>query len=576
MRMTSYFGKTLREEPGEAETASHRLLLKSGMIQQVASGVYSYLPLAWRSLRKIENIMRHEMDAAGGQEVRMPALHPLELWKESGRAEAMGQTLFTMIDRRERLMVMAPTHEEVVTLMVRANVHSYRDLPQILYQIQTKFRDEARPRGGLLRVREFDMKDAYSFDVDDEGLARSYDAMVQAYRNIFHRCGLPAVQAEADSGAIGGRDSHEFILPAESGEDVLLLCPGCGYAANAERAESVKPPQDEEVPLPLSEVHTPGIKTIEALATFLGIPESKTLKAVFYACDGQVVFITIRGDLEVNEVKLKNILRCRELRLATEGEVEGAGLVAGSASPAGMWRSFRKEGIAIIADDSIRLGSNFVVGANRPDYHLRNANYPRDFEPDVIADIALAQAGHACRRCGTLLEAKRGIEVGHVFKLGTFFTERLEASFLDQDGTQRPIVMGSYGIGVGRLLAAAIEQNHDEKGIVFPNAIAPYQVQLVALNVENPQVAQASEDLYQHLEQAGLEVLYDDRQETAGVKFNDADLLGFPVRIVVSPRNLNQGSAEMKLRQESDAQLVGLGEVVGKAKELLDAANELG
>jgi prolyl-tRNA synthetase len=545
------------------------------MIQQVASGVYSYLPLAWRSLRKIENIIRQEMDAAGGQEVRMPALHPLELWEETGRAEAMGQTLFTLKDRRDRPLVMAPTHEEVFTLMVKANVHSYRDLPQILYQIQTKFRDEARPRGGLLRVREFDMKDAYSFDVDDEGLARSYDAMVQAYRNIFHRCGLPAVQAEADSGAIGGKDSHEFILPAENGEDVLLLCPGCGYAANAERAESVKPPQDEEVSLPLSEVHTPGIKTIEALATFLGIPESKTLKAVFYACDGQVVFITIRGDFEVNEVKLKNILRCRELRLATEGEVEGAGLVAGSASPAGMWRSFRKEGIAIIADDSIRLGSNFVVGANRPDYHLRNANYPRDFEPDVIADIALAQAGHACRRCGTLLEAKRGIEVGHVFKLGTFFTERLEASFLDQDGTQRPIVMGSYGIGVGRLLAAAIEQNHDEKGIVFPTAIAPYQVQLVALNVENPQVAQASEDLYQRLEQAGLEVLYDDRQETAGVKFNDADLLGFPVRIVVSPRNLNQDSAEVKLRQESDAQLVGLGEVVGKAKALLGSANEL-
>ena len=573
MRMTRFFGKTLREEPGEAETASHRLLLKAGMIRQVASGVYSYLPLAWRSLRKIENIIRQEMDAAGGQEVRMPALHPLELWDETGRAEAMGQTLFVVKDRRERLLVMAPTHEEVITLMVKANVHSYRDLPQLLYQIQTKFRDEARPRGGLLRVREFDMKDAYSFDADEEGLARSYDAMVQAYKNIFSRCGLPAVQVEADSGAIGGKDSHEFILATESGEDVMLLCPGCGYSANAERAERVKPPQDEEIPLPLSEVHTPGIKTIEDLAAFLGIPESKTLKAVFYACDGQVVFITIRGDLEVNEVKLKNILHCRELRLATEGEVEGAGLVAGSASPAGMWRSFRKEGIAIIADDSIKLGSNFVVGANRPDYHLRNANYPRDFEPDVIADIALAQAGHACRRCGTPLEAKRGVEVGHVFKLGTFYSERLEANFLDSEGVQGPIIMGCYGIGVGRLLAAVIEQNHDEKGIVFPSTIAPYQLHLVALNVEDPQVAQAAENLYQRLEQAGLEVLYDDRPETAGVKFNDADLLGFPVRIVVSPRNLRQGSAEVKRRRESEARLVGLGEVVEVAKGLLETVN---
>jgi prolyl-tRNA synthetase len=459
--------------------------------------------------------------------------------------------------------------------MVKANVQSYRDLPQLLYQIQTKFRDEARPRGGLLRVREFDMKDAYSFDADEEGLARSYDAMVQAYKNIYRRCGLPAVQVEADSGAIGGKDSHEFILATESGEDVMLLCPGCGYSANAERAESVKPPRDEETPLPLSEVHTPGIKTIEDLAAFLGIPKSKTLKAVFYASDGQVVFIAIRGDLEVNEVKLKNLLHCRELRLATEGEVEGAGLVAGSASPAGMWRSFHKEGIAIIADDSIKLGSNFVVGANRPDYHLRNANYPRDFEPDVIADIALAQAGHACRHCGTPLGAKRGIEVGHVFKLGTFFTERLEASFLDREGVQRPIIMGCYGIGVGRLLAAAIEQNHDEKGIVFPPAIAPYQVHLVALNVEDTAVAQAAEDLYQRIEQAGLEVLYDDRQETAGVKFNDADLLGFPVRIVVSPRNLRQGSAEVKQRRESQAQLVALEEVVEVAKGLLEADSEL-
>jgi prolyl-tRNA synthetase len=569
MRMTSSFGKTLREEPAEAETVSHRLLLKSGMIRQVASGVYSYLPLAWRSLRKIENIIRQEMDAIGGQEVRMPALHPMEVWEESGRAETMGQTLFTLKDRKDRLLVMAPTHEEVFTLMVKANVYSYRDLPQILYQIQTKFRDEARPRGGLLRVREFDMKDAYSFDVDAEGLSISYNTMVQAYKNIYRRCGLPAVQAEADSGAIGGKDSHEFILPADSGEDVLLLCPGCGYAANAERAESVKPTQDDETSLALSEVHTPEIKTIESLAAHLGVLESKILKAVFYESDGEMVFVTIRGDLDVNEIKLKNLLRCKELRLATDGEVEGAGFVAGFASAVGL------KGVKSVADDSIKLGANFVVGANRPDYHMLNANYSRDFEPDVIADIALAQAGHDCRRCGTPLEGKRGIEVGHVFKLGTVFSESLEAGFLDQDGAQQPVVMGCYGIGVGRLLAAAIEQNHDEKGIVFPMAIAPYQVHLVALHVENPDVVKAAEDLYQRLQEAGLDVLYDDRSETAGVKFNDADLLGFPIRIVASPRNLNQGSVEVKPRHENDAQLVALEHVVGKTNELLAAASEL-
>ena len=568
MRMTGFFGKTLREEPAEAETPSHRLLLKAGMIRQVAAGVYTYMPLAWRSLRKIEEIIRQEMDAAGSQEVRMPVLHPVELWEESGRRDAFGKNLFTLEDRRERSLVMAPTHEEVITLTVKANVHSYRDLPQILYQIQTKFRDEARPRGGLIRVREFDMKDAYSFDVDEEGLDRSYEAMVQAYKNIYRRLHLPAVQAEADSGAIGGKDSHEFLLPTESGEDVVLVCPGCGYAANAEKAQVVKPPQETEDPLPLEEVHTPGIKTIEDLAAFLGIPESKTLKAVFYACDGEMVFVTIRGDLEVNEIKLKNLLHCRELRLATPEEVEEAGLVAGSASSIGL------ENVRTVADDSIMLGANFVVGANRTDYHLRNANYPRDFQPDVIADITLAEPGHACHRCNTPLEALRAIEVGHVFKLGTFYSETLDATYLDSDGAQKPIVMGCYGIGVGRLLAGVIEQHHDEKGIIFPPSVAPYHAHLVALNVEDSQVTEAADDLYERLQQAGLEVLYDDRPETAGVKFNDADLMGFPVRVVVSPRNLRQGSAEVKLRREKDAELVVLENVTARVRELLESSME--
>ena len=570
MRMTSFFGKTLREEPSEAETPSHRLLLKSGMIRQVAAGVYTYMPLAWRSLRKIEEIIRQEMDAAGSQEVRMPALNPVELWEESGRRDAFGKNLFTLEDRRERGLVMAPTHEEVITQTVKANVHSYRDLPQILYQIQTKFRDEARPRGGLIRVREFDMKDAYSFDADDDGLDRSYEAMVQAYKNIYQRLHLPAVQAEADSGAIGGKDSHEFLLPTESGEDVVLVCPCCDYAANAERCQIIKPPQETEDPLPLEDVHTPGIKTIEELAAFLGIPKSKTLKAVFYAADGEIVFVTIRGDLEVNEIKLKNLLHCRELRLASPEEVEEAGLVAGSASSIGL------KGIRTIADDSISLGSNFVVGANRPDYHMRNANHPRDFEPDEIADITLAEPGHACHLCGDALEAMRAIEVGHVFKLGTFYSETLEATYLDSDGAQKPIIMGCYGIGVGRLLAGVIEQHHDEKGIIFPPSVAPYDVHLVALNVEDAQVIEAAEGLYEGLRQAGLEVLYDDRPESAGVKFNDADLMGFPVRVVVSPRNLRQNSAEVKLRRESDAELVALQGVMARVRELLEAAGEPG
>ena len=563
MRMTSFFGKTLREEPAEAETPSHRLLLKSGMIRQVASGVYTYMPLAWRSLRKIEGIIRQEMDAAGCHEIRMPALHPLELWESTGRADTMGQTLFRLGDRRERSLVMAPTHEEVVTQTVKANVHSYRDLPQILYQIQTKFRDEPRPRGGLIRVREFDMKDAYSFDADEAGLDRSYDAMVQAYRNIYRRCGLPAVMAEADSGAIGGKDSHEFLLPAESGEDVLIHCSGCDYAANSERAESVKPPLAPEELLPLEEIHTPGMKTIDDLGVHLGIPAPKTLKAVFYASDGEVVFVTIRGDLEVNEIKLMRLLGCRELRLASPEEVERAGLVAGSASSIGL------EGIRSIADDSIRTGANFVVGANRPDYHVRNACYPRDIQPDVIADIAMAQAGHTCPRCPSPLRADRAIEVGHVFKLGTFYSESLEATYLDRDGAQKPIIMGFYGIGVGRLLAAAIEQNNDDRGIVFPASIAPYQVYLAALNVDDPEVMQAADDLYRQLSEAGFETLYDDRVESAGVKFNDADLLGLPVRVVVGPRGLREGAAEVRRRDESQGRAVALDGVAEAVREAL-------
>ena len=563
MRVSKLFGKTLRDDPAEAELDSHRLMLKAGMIHQAAAGVYSYLPLAWRSLRKIEQIIREEMDAAGGQEVRLPSLQPRGLWQASGRDAEYGPDMFRLEDRRERPLVLAPTHEELLTEIVKGNVNSYRDLPLNIYQIQTKFRDEPRPRGGLIRVREFDMKDAYSFDADEEGLDLSYRAMVEAYKNIYARCGLSTVMVEADSGAIGGKESQEFIVLADAGEDTVLLCEACGYAANVEKAAFVKPPRAKEPPEPLSEVHTPGVKTIEELADYLGVSTSQTLKAVFYMAGDELVVVTIRGDLDVNEVKLRNLLGASDLRLATPKEVERAGLVAGSASPVG--RSDAK----VVADDSVQMGANFVAGANRQDYHLRNANYPRDFKADLISDIALAQAGYSCPKCEATLVARRGIEVGHVFKLGTRYSEVLGASFPDQNGAQHPIIMGCYGIGVGRLLAAAVEQSHDEKGIVFSPAIAPYDVCLTALNVEKEEVAGAAESLYQSLQDANIQVLFDDRPESAGVKFNDADLLGLPVRVVVSPRNLRQGVVEIKRRSESDAATVPSDEAVARIKELL-------
>jgi len=569
MRFSRMVSKTLRTDPPDAETASHRLMLRAGLIQQVAAGVYTYLPLALRSLRKIENIIREEMDAAGGQELMMPALQPQELWEQTGRKDAFGDNMFLLEDRRGRPMVLAPTHEEVITNVVKANVQSYRDLPLILYQIQTKFRDEARPRAGLIRGREFDMKDAYSFNADEASLEESYQAMAQAYRNIFRRCGLPVLMAEADSGAIGGKDSHEFLLAADTGEDTVITCPSCSYTANAEKAESTYPEVPAEPELALEEISTPGIKTIAGLATFLGIPESKTLKAVFYISDGEPVFVTIRGDLDVNEVKLKNALQCHDLRLAEDHEVKAAGLVAGSASAIG------RSGIKRVADVSITNGNNFVVGANKPDAHFQGANYPRDFQADIVTDIALAQPGQLCPRCGHILESIKGIEVGHIFKLGTFFSEALGAEFLDSEGQLHPIMMGCYGIGVGRLLAAVVEQNNDENGIVFPATVAPYQAHIVGLNLSDQEVAEASDKLYQELEADGIEVLYDDREDAAaGVKFNDADLLGLPVRLVVSPRNLKAGVVELKGRTESEAGSVPLDGVVEEVRRRLAAGAE--
>ena len=568
MRATDFLSRTLRQDPSEAETVSHRLMLRAGMMLQAAAGVYSYLPLALRSIQKIEHIVREEMNAAGGQEVLMPTLQTLETWEQSGRAAAFGGNLFRLFDRRERPLVLAPTHEEVVTAIAGAHVESYRDLPLTIYQIQTKFRDEPRPRAGLLRGREFTMKDAYSFDTDQEGLDVTYQRMRVAYRNIFRRCGLPTIEVEADSGAIGGKDSHEFIMPAPSGEDVILYCEESGYAANVERATSVIAPAQEDEPRPLELVDTPGITTIADLAVYLGIAESQTLKAVFYQADAETVLVTIRGDIEVNEVKLKNHLHCIDLRLANAEEVAAAGLTPGSTSPIGL------SGIRRIADNSIMQGTNFAAGANQPDKHYQNVNYPRDFQSDETVDIATAREGDGSPDGQGTLKAVRGIEVGHVFKLGTFFSTALGVDYLDESGTLKPPVMGCYGIGVTRVLAAAIEQNHDDKGIIFPAPIAPFQAHLLALNASDLDVIAAADALYEELTSAGCEVLYDDRTESAGVKFNDADLLGLPVRIVVSPRNLKQGVVEIKRRRADEAAQVPADGVVPAVRELL-ALDEL-
>ena len=563
MKVSQLVTKSLRDDPPEAETASHRLMLRAGLIYQVAAGIYASLPLAFKSLRKIEAIIREEMDRAGGQELLMPALQPMELWEQTGRGAAFGDNLFSLEDRRGRPMVLAPTHEEVVTGIVKANVQSYRDLPVILYQIQTKFRDEPRPRAGLVRVREFVMKDAYSFNADEESLDDSYQAMAQAYKNIYRRCGLPVLMAEADSGAIGGKDSHEFILTTPTGEDTVITCSACGYTANAEKASGVYHELSAEDEESLEEVSTPGVKTIDGLAQYLNISDEKTFKAVFYMADGELVFVTIRGDLEVNDIKLKNALHASDLHLADDQEVAKAGLVAGSASAIGI------HDIKRVGDLSITRGNNFVVGGNKPDTHLRGANYPRDFQVDILTDIALARPGQGCPNCGQPLEAVRGVEVGHIFKLGTFFSEALGANYLDQNGQHQPILMGCYGIGVGRLLAAAIEQNHDDKGIAFPATIAPFQVHLVGLNLADEQVAEEAERLYQELQDQGIEVLFDDRTEqTAGVKLNDVDLLGLPVRLVVSPRNMKAGVVEFKQRLDETSSLVPTGEVVAALQAL--------
>ncbi|MCL2140168.1 MAG: proline--tRNA ligase [Dehalococcoidia bacterium] len=563
MRISQLFGKRLREIPSEADTESHRLLLRTGMISQLAAGVYSYMPLALKTLRKIENIVRDEMNHTRAQEILMPTLQPVELWQKSGRFIPMGETLFCLKDRKERNLVLGPTHEEVVTDLAKRNVQSYRDLPFTLYQIQTKMRDEPRPRGGLIRVREFTMKDAYSFHANETELDATYLQMVQAYKNVYRRCGLPVIMIEADSGAIGGKDSQEFMAVTEIGEDEIIVCDGCNNGANVEKAVSIKPKPDCQPLLELEEIQTYEHESIEQLTSFLRISANQTLKAVLYHIDGEVIFVVVRGDLDVNEIKLKKVLNSSNLRLASDDEVKNAGIIAGSASPIGL------RDIRIVADESIASGTNYVVGANKKGYHFKNANYPRDFQAEVIADIAKAKAGDTCHICGGTLRTIRGMEVGHVFKLGISISEKIEASYADENGELHPIIMGCYGIGIGRLMAAIIELNHDDKGIIWPLNVAPFQIYLCPLFMDNPVIKEKAECLYNELIDSGYEVLFDDRTESPGVKFNDADLLGIPLRITISPRSLEKGSAEIKLRQQAKSELVALEDILTRIKALL-------
>lgn len=546
MRFSRFFLPTLKETPAEAEVISHKLMLRAGMIRKLAAGIYSYLPLGLRVLRKVEAIVREEMNKAGAQEVVLPMVQPAELWQESGRWEFYGKELLRFKDRHARDYCMGPTHEEVITDLVRREVRSYRDMPLNLYQIQTKFRDEIRPRFGLMRGREFVMKDGYSFDVDEKASGKTYLAMYAAYQNIFRRLGLQFRAVEADTGSIGGSFSHEFMVLAETGEDTIVSCTGCDYAANIEKAEVILPVENPSVnqalSRPIEKVATPGRRTVEEVTSFLGIPPQQLLKTLIFVVDGQPVAVLVRGDHEVNEIKLKNLLQAREIALADETLIRRiTGAPVGYSGPVGL-------PVKIVADQAIQGIYDCVAGANEEGHHLVHVDAGRDIHTDLYGDIRLVTAGDRCPRCRQAIRLSRGIEVGHIFRLGTKYSEGLKATYLDGEGQERYMVMGCYGIGVSRIVAAAIEQNHDESGIIFPVAIAPFDVLLLPVNVNDEAIRQAAEDTYHKLLSGGFDVLLDDRDERAGIKFKDADLTGIPFRITIGTKFTKEGLLEIKVR----------------------------
>jgi prolyl-tRNA synthetase len=561
MFYSRYFIPTIKETPSDAEVVSHQLMLRAGMIRKLAAGIYNYLPLGLRSIRKFEAIVREEMNRAGAIEMLMPSVQPAELWEESGRWSFYGKELLRFRDRKDGEFCMGPTHEEVITDMVRREIKSYRQMPVNFYQIQTKFRDEIRPRFGLMRGREFIMKDAYSFDVDGDAADSSYELMFQAYMRIFERCGLNFRAVEADTGTIGGSSSHEFMVLADSGEDAIVSCDSCRYAANVEKAESrpVEGSKDEEQ-RELTKTATPDMKSITDVAGFLGLTTDRTIKALVYSSTtGEYVMAILRGDHELNEIKLKNCMGWDEIEMATEEEILAyTGSPVGFLGPVGA-----KQGVTVVADLALRGMANAVIGANEKDMHYVNANLGRDFTPDRFVDLRNVEAGDPCPRCeGGKLEMWRGIEVGHVFKLGTKYSQALSATYLDADGKEQVIFMGCYGIGIGRTVAAAIEQNHDDNGIIFPIPLAPFHCSVVALNTKDKGVMAAAEEMYFRLEQQGIEVLFDDRDERPGVKFKDNDLIGIPLRIVVGSKGLAEGKVEVKIRRSGEMLLLSPDEAV--------------
>jgi prolyl-tRNA synthetase len=545
MRLSELFFTSLRDDPGEAEMPSHRLLLRAGYLRQLGSGIYSLLPLGKRVSDRVEQIIREEIDAIGGQEMEMPVVHPAEVWKESGRYQKIGPELVRFKDRGERDMVLAMTHEEVVAILLRDIVQSYRQLPMIVYHFQTKFRDEPRSRGGLIRVREFVMKDSYSCDLDDAGLDVSYRKHWTAYDAIFKRLGLDAIVVGADVGIMGGSGAHEFMVVNEFGEDTLVLCDNCGFADNQQIAIVGKPEPEAEDALPMEDVETPDATTIEALANFLGIPKSKTAKAAFFVTgDDRFVVAIVRGDYDVNETKLVNTVKARRgLRPATVEEIKARGMEAGYGSPLGARDSI------VVVDELVVRSPNLVAGANRVGWHVKNVNVPRDYTPHHVAEITSARAGDPCPKCGSPVRLDKAIEVGNIFKLGTDFTEAFGSMYLGEDGERHPIVMGSYGIGLGRNVACVVEAHHDEKGIAWPDEVAPYAAHLVSIGAgRDPNVLETAERLHALAKDSGHEVLYDDRDESPGVKFTDAELLGMPWILTVSPRSLAGGGIEVTER----------------------------
>ncbi len=558
MRLSQLFFATLRDDPADAEMPSHRLLVRAGYVRQLGSGIYSLLPLGFRVTKRVEQVIREEMNRIGCQEMEMPVVHPADVWRRSGRYDAIGPELARFKDRGGRDMVLAMTHEEVVAGLLADVVRSYRQLPVLVYHFQTKFRDEPRSRGGLIRVREFVMKDSYSCDRDEAGLERSYWLHHAAYSRIFERLGLKTIAVASDPGMMGGSQAHEFMVLNPAGEDVLVICEACGHSANLQVSQTPKPAPPAEPPLPLEEVATPGTATIADLAAFLGIGTDRTAKATFFVTgDGRLVTAIVRGDFEVNETKLVNAVKAvGGIRPAHVEEIKAAGMEPGYGSPIGAHDTL------VVVDDLVARSANLVAGANREGFHLRNVNLGRDFGADLVVDITNTRAGDPCPACGAPLVLRNGIEVGNIFKLGTKYTEAYDARYLGEDGERHPIVMGSYGIGLGRSVACIVEEHHDQKGIVWPREVAPYAAHLVAIGTaKEPRVTEVAERLHQVALEAGREILYDDRDESPGVKFTDAELLGMPTILTVSPRSLAAGGVEVTDRATGERSLRPIDEV---------------